>query len=215
MNYSWKKTIAAFLILTLAIVIMPMSVGAKKKAKAKTKAKAATKLHNLRYTTNRARVDAKATPVGLGKHKFKVRKTGCGYIKFTAPRDAKYTITVSGLKRNKKRQLPGKHYWFRVLTVHPVNQNALVLNKVKTNGGKTRNLYFWRKTIAKGSKVLRYRKSRYAKIRLKAGETVYVFFCCNNKDSFKVKINKTKTKKSQGKKDQDKIRSRLNKSKTR
>lgn len=186
MRNSWKKYLAAFMILSFAAVILTVPVAAKKTKKAKV---VKTKLHNLGYTTNRALVDAKATPTGLGKRTYAVRKSGCGYIKFTAPHDATYTFTVSGLKRNKKRSLPGKHYWFRILTVDPANQWLLTLNEVQTQGGKTRNLYFWRKNIKKGSKRFQYLKKRYGKIYLRTGQTAYVYFCCNKKDSFKLKIN--------------------------
>ena len=190
MQKSWKKYLAAFVILSFAVVIGTVPVAAKKTKPVKTK-KTKTKLANQRYTTNLAVADKKAKPMKLGKRTFQVRKSGCGYIKFTAPEDGKYTITVYGLKRNKKRSLPGKHYWFRIMTVDPVKPNTLVLNSVKTNGGTTNNLYFWWRNIKKGSKKYRYLKKRYGKIYLNAGETAYVYFCCNNKDSFKVKIKKS------------------------
>jgi hypothetical protein len=180
------------MILFLAAIVWTVPASAKKKKAAKKKS--VTKLINQKYTTKASVAERKAKPMKSGKKTFKVGKSGCGFVKFTAPRNGKYTFTVSGLKRNKRRSLPGKHYWFRLMTVNPVNPRALVLNNVKTNGGKTMNLYFWWKSIHKGSMKYRYLKKRYGKIRLTAGQTVYVFFCANSQDSFKLKIKRAKGK---------------------
>lgn len=192
MHNNWKKYFVTFMILFFAAIVWTAPVSAKKKKVAKKKS--VTKLVNQKFTTKAWVAQRKAKPMKSGKKTFKVGKSGCGFVKFTAPRNAKYTFTVSGLKRNKKRSLPGKHYWFRILTVNPANPNSLLLNNVKTNGGKTVNMYFWWKSIHKGSMKYRYLKKRYAKLHLNAGETAYIFFCCNSQDRFKLKIKGSQAK---------------------
>ena len=182
-NMKYKRLFIMLFMIGALTGICSVQAGAKAKAKVKK-----VKLHNLYYTTSLKRVEAKAAALKTGKHRVQVKSSGCGYIKFVAPSARTYTITVSGLKMHKRSSLPVRHYWFRIMTVDPRNPSSLALRTVDTQGGKAKNLYFYRKTIRKGSKHLRYRKSRYGKIYLEEGQAVYVYFCCKARDSFKVKI---------------------------
>jgi hypothetical protein len=185
-----KKVTVLLLLCLLAagLILQPAHAATKKKKSKKTTKKTVVrKVKDKNFSFRTRGVEKKAIKLERGSTTLKFGKKGHGYIMFTAMKKKNYLFTVSGLKKHTRKSLPGKYY-FCIMTARKKNPLELKVNKVKTNGGMSRNLYFWTKNIDKGSKELQYRKKRCGKLRLNVGQTAYLYFSCNAGDSLKLKI---------------------------
>lgn len=115
------------------------------------------------------------------------------YIRFTAPKTGKYTLTFSDF-RNLSGYTPAERHLGSVY-IYKNSKYGLSMQKVKTNGGKRSILSIcskaWYNTYTKGKKVTTYSDlhTRYAKISLKKGETIYIkTFWTGGKHSYSLKI---------------------------
>ncbi len=101
-------------------------------------------------------------------------------LKFTAPKTKNYTFTISNLNA------PGADYVNGFFNIMKPNAGSIVLSsqKVKTNKGSDNGLYF---ASRKGSRG--FIPSRYGKLKINQGETVYIYI---NSDYYKSKYVKFK-----------------------
>jgi hypothetical protein len=184
-----KRVSLILLAFFLAVGSLSMPSYAKKKSKKSTKKKVVVrKIRNLGFTTKTKRADKKAITVLKGKTSLKFRKSGHGYVKFVAPKDSVYKIKIYDLKKHKRHHLP--YAYCCLMVAKWKNPKLLVPKKAETYGGKTHTLYFDTKNIDKGSEKYRYRKKRYAWLKLKAGQTLYIYCSAKSNDSFKLKIKR-------------------------
>ena len=101
------------------------------------------------------------------------------YIRFTAPKTGKYTLTFSDF-RSKKKSSSGEYQLGSVYIQKKSSYGSLLFQKVKTKGGKSSILRIcskaWYNKYTKGKKVKETTElySRYAKLSLKKGETIYI-----------------------------------------
>ena len=114
----------------------------------------------------------KATVVRKGTTNLRFRGKE-GYIKFTAPTAGTYTFTVSNVKMN------GKYEFLRNCYGHIYVQNAKgSWLKVRTQGGTTTgplNIASSGYAETTGKLLTRPIASRYAQLKLKKGQTIYLY----------------------------------------
>lgn len=131
-------------------------------------------IKNASYTTKRARATKNASKVTLGTSKLTV-VSGKGYAMFTAPATKAYTFVVSDVK-NRDQSLG---YWYIVTSHRYKSRKYIGQEKVPTTGGKSTVLRVTingRRDSSEPSIAKRYLASRYGKIRLKRGETIFLYF---------------------------------------
>ena len=151
------------LVLIFGVAVLP--------AKAAT-----TKVKNQDFTLTKSKIK-KPTEVKAGiKYKLKFGSMGKGYVKFKAPKKKEYTFNFSKYKVSEGSYVAG---YANVLVEQKYANNTLERTKVKTQGGKAYNININTKESADsgGDLKTRYIPSRYAKIKLKKGQTVYVYIC--------------------------------------
>ncbi len=104
-------------------------------------------------------------------------KTNNGYIRFVAPKTGTYTITVYNVRDWKKKTTTshnlGQYY------VYKKNRNWLERQELKTNYGKSNVFWIGTKYTQRFKDTSKktvdgYLYSRYVKIKLKKGETIYM-----------------------------------------
>ena len=135
-----------------------------------------------KFTTSTATAAKKAKRVGIGT--TKLAKIGSasepgGYVKFTAPKTAKYSFTISKphcLKTSYSDILNGHAY---IMTTYG-NGSYITMAKVSTKGGKATSLYLcspYSYSLHSNDAATAYTAlpSRTAKIKLQKGQTVYVY----------------------------------------
>ena len=115
------------------------------------------------------------------------------YIRFTAPKTAKYTLTFSNF-RKLSGYTPSERHLGSVY-IYKNTKYGRSMQRVKTNGGKSSVLNMcskaWYNTYTKGRKIKAASDlhTRYAKISLKKGETIYIkSFWTGGKHSYSLKI---------------------------
>ena len=131
-------------------------------------------LKNASYTTIRARATKNATMVTSGTYRITIA-SGKGYAKFTAPATKTYTFVVSDVKNGGY----SLGYWYIVTSHGNKSRKYIGQGKVPTNGGKSTVLRMalnGRRDRTGSSVAERYLASRYGKIRLKRGETIFLYF---------------------------------------
>lgn len=131
-------------------------------------------LKNASYTTIRARATKNATMVTSGTYRLTIA-SGKGYAKLTAPATRTYTFVVSDVKNGGY----SLGYWYIMTSHRYKSQTYIGQEKVPTNGGKSTVLRMainGRRDRSGSSVAERYLASRYGKIRLKKGETIFLYF---------------------------------------
>ncbi|MBR1691685.1 MAG: hypothetical protein IJ711_02800 [Lachnospiraceae bacterium] len=135
----------------------------------------------------------KAPKLKVGTNKVTAKKNSA-YVKFTAAKAGTYTFTMSDVATipAKKPDHNLGHFTIRKDTGY-----YLSAQKVSTNGGKETYLEMATKDsyndYYKGQKVKKnsYLASRYGKLKLKKGETVYIqYFHTGGKCSYTMKVKK-------------------------
>ncbi|MBQ9062201.1 MAG: hypothetical protein IJ121_05150 [Eubacterium sp.] len=144
-------------------------------------------LKKQKFTQKTSTAKKKAKAVEPGETIVKMPAKGMGYLKFTAPKKGSYKFIFSDLKKKK-----GTKDGYVILQV-PKNKSAktLIKQKVKTWGGSTYSMWLGIKNKKYGSNKAEWtRKTRNTKIKMKKGETVYIFFSFAAKDTLNMKIAK-------------------------
>ena len=167
-----KKSLWGRLFALLAVLMLALSVATPAYAAKKATIKSAN------FNTRRAPVAKRATKVTKGTYKLTIAG-GKGYAKFTAPATKTYTFNVSNVKDSNRGS---NGYWY-IMTSHGYSSSKYIgQTEVKTQGGKTTTMWM---TVngykSSGTGTSKNLASRYAKIKLKKGETVFVYFSFLNK----------------------------------
>lgn len=150
------------------------------------------KLRLCHFTTSTAEAGRSALSVVPGKtYTVKLpansgETLSYGYLKMKVPSTRQYTFTLSGLKSSKAAS-----YGFAyVQTPREAQTDLLELREVNTYGGVTNGLYLGTKKSKAGDEASRwFLKKRAGRLRLKAGNTVYLYFCFTPSDSLTLKIS--------------------------
>ena len=143
------------------------------------------------FTTSAAKAAKKSTTVKKGNYTIIVPKTkkssyGSFFLKFTAPSTKTYTFTISGLVPESGDTYCNGHGY--VMVGSKYGGDSITMATVKTEGGKNSSLYYSCKDPdSYSSKIYAYLKKRSAKIKLNAGQTVYLY-CYSSADHLSYSI---------------------------
>jgi hypothetical protein len=143
-----------------------------------------------RTVSTKATAFRKAPAVKTGKNKVKIRKSA-SYVKFKAKKTKTYTFTFSNVNALRKADRARNSVNGFVYLGRDTGYSTPMPQKVATNYGKISNLqlasanfYKTWKRYQKKKKPENYLTKRYAKIKLKKGQTVYIYhFFAGVKDS--------------------------------
>ena len=179
-----------FRILLVAVLltgILAAPVFAEEAATEETTVKTIT-LKKQKFTPKTSTAKKKAKEITIGESIVKMPAKGMGYLKFKAEKKGTYKFTFSDLVKKKGDQ---KGY-INFQTAKSGKKSELVRNKVKTMGGSSYAVWIATKDLKSNShpKIEWPRKSRTAKLKLKKGQEVYVFFSFEVKDTVTVKVAK-------------------------
>lgn len=181
MNHHLKKITVLLFAMLLACAALPKPVMA-----AKTK-----KIYYSDFTMTKASMKK---PANLKKGTTTVKMSDGkdvygsyhGYAKFKAAKTKTYTFTFSNLKNEKH---PGSSGYVQIFVTDKQGKKWVTWKKVSSQGGKVTNLNVGEsKSKNSGSKKNAYLTSRYAKLKIKKGDTVYLFFSFINGSKLDVKI---------------------------
>lgn len=163
MKHYTRRILAVFLMLVMLMGTMSVSTFAATKTKS---------VNKRTFTTSTKAIKNKAATVKRGTTKLVIKK-GRGYVKFKAPKTKNYKFTFSNFK-DKKRNSVGYIY---IQKPDKYSPKYSFQETVKTKGGKTTALWLSANGYKFGGKVL-YRPiaKRSGTIKLKKGETVYIYF---------------------------------------
>ena len=162
----WGRLAAILMVLTVSWAMATPAYALKKAT-----------IKSANYNVKRTTVDKRATKLSKGTYKLTIAK-GSGYAKFTAPAAGTYTFVLSNVEDKNSAASCG--YWF-VMTTRGYRYTSEYIgqDKIPTNGGKATALHMavngYKDTRSK-TKVNKYIVSRYGKIKLKKGETAYIYF---------------------------------------
>lgn len=166
----------------LASVTLALAVPALASAKTVT-------VKNGKFTTVTAEIKKTARTVKRGTMTVKIKNTG--FLKFKAPSKKKYSFTVSKLQPTTGKSTDYRNGYAYIMT--PVDNKYSRSQNFTTQGGKTSTLWYrcpYRSgetrpsTITSGSFI----PTRTAKLTLKKGQTVYLYFSIGSPSRFNLKI---------------------------
>lgn len=171
MKRQLRRSIILLVISMLALGCMVISASAAKKIPVK-------KLKNLDYKASCARIKKNATTVKTGTCRVQVGKKKSGYVKFKAPKTKDYTFTLSGVKTTNKYGYSTDFANIKYIKRYSFSKKEYLYDyQVRTQGGKAFTLWFGtKKSVSNYNTNLSTRASRYGKIKLNKGETVYLYF---------------------------------------
>lgn len=153
-------------------------------------AQAATKtVKNIKYSTElTSKIKKYATVVKKGTTTLKV--TNSGFLKFKVPATKTYTFTFSKQTEPDGQYNNGYAYIKRIRTNSYNGKQYLDSLKFKTQGGKTSSAYFNSKASGTTSSVTTgsFIPKRSCKVKLKKGETVYLYLYFAHKGSIRLNI---------------------------
>ncbi len=122
------------------------------------------------FSTLHATVQKKAASVQKGNNQVVIPEAGTFYLKFKAPKTRTYLFTFQNLMpKGTDTYLVGHSYF---LAKDTLDKKHVAMMKVKSQGGKTYVLTHANLLAYSGSKYL---PARYAKMKLKAGQVVYIY----------------------------------------
>ena len=136
----------------------------------------------------------KAPKLKTGTNKVTARKNN-SYVKFTAPKNGTYTFTISNIAT-----INGKYPDTNLGNLYIEKQNGSYLSTqtVKTNGGKSSVLWtatkesYERFHKTKKPTSSTYLATRYGKLKLKKGETVYLeYYYTGGKCTYTLTVKKS------------------------
>jgi hypothetical protein len=172
-----KHTRKTFLFLGIFMAFLCLSAGTSfAKGKGKT-----ISIRKAPFTTSAA--SAASTAKAVRKGTFTVKCPGSGYLQFTAPATKTYSFTVTNVRAG--RYACGHSY---VMGLSQYSASSITMLNVATKGGSNKTMYHATKNTSYGNIVSRYLKTRTGKIRLQAGQTVYLYYNFTSKVTFTLKI---------------------------
>ena len=195
MRRFYRKCILAILVSVMVLGSLAVPAGA-----------ATRKLKNQSWTQVRAKADAKAKTVKVGTTTVRIPSKGKGFLKFTAPKKAEYSFTLSGLKAKKVKAKKTKtasvksaktkskkrfsNGYFYVMTTYAGADGTEKIGQTKmiTSGGETNTLWLATQKVQYGNKVGWRLKKRTGKLELEQGQVVYLYFNFTPGDRLKMKI---------------------------
>ncbi len=153
-------------------------------------AQAATKkVKKIQYTSElTSKIKKNATVVKKGTTTLKVTKEG--FLKFRVPATKTYTFTFSKQTEPNGNYNNGYAYIKRVRTNSYSGKQYLDSLKFKTQGGKTTSAYFNANASSTPSTITTgtFIPKRSCKVKLKKGETVYLYLYFAHKGSIRLNI---------------------------
>lgn len=161
----------------------------------------AAKTKNVKYckSYNYSTIKKKATTVKKGTTILKYKSGKGGYVKFKAPRAGKYKFTLSNvMPTDRSVDTNGYAGFIRVKKYRYSGTPYLDTIKIKTEGGKSTNMQlaspefvssFYRNSKPQKASTA-YRNSRSAKIKMKKGETIFIYAYFTHDTSLKLTIKK-------------------------
>ena len=168
-----KKLLMALALVLCVAAFVPATAGVQ--AEAKTK----------KVTANKNYKKAPALKLGIT---YKVNSRNNMLVKFTAPKTGTYKVTISNIATSPKVKGRADHNLGNLYIRKPSSYGSYLMSQtVKTQGGKYRCLFTATKDsyndFYKGRKVKTgtYLASRYGKIKLKKGETIYMDYSYTGK----------------------------------
>ncbi len=163
MKHYTRRVLAVFLMLVMLMGTMSVSTFAATQTKSVKKQTFSTRTNTIKK---------KAATVKKGTTKLVIKK-GEGYVKFKAPKTKYYKFTFSNFK-SKKFSSNGFIY---IQKPDKYSPEYSWQENVKTKGGKSTTLWMSVNGYKHSGKLL-YRPlaKRTGKIKLKKGETVYIYF---------------------------------------
>ena len=162
------KKIIITLILLLLIIPIP------------THAATTIKPKSWKYTTSVKNVKAKTVTTGT----YTVKVTGSGYLKFTPSATRTYEFTFSTVKTKFS-------YALGSVIFQKVDGKKLKNVSIKTDGGKTDMINLATRDDSDDDPAELYLKAWSTKLKIKKGESVYLYFNFAGADSVKMRIKKT------------------------
>ncbi len=140
------------------------------------------------FTTETAKIKKTARTVKRGTMTVKVKKSG--YLKFTAPSKKSYSFTVSNQKPTTGKSTDYRNGFGYISDGMKKNTTNL---KFSTKGGKTTTLWFrspYRTNEVRPTNITSgsFLPTRTAKLTLKKGQIVYLYYYVSNPSKFTLKI---------------------------
>ena len=159
----WARKLMAVLILAMMTAcVSPLTASA-----------ATVHLKPMAFITARKKVNRKAIRVKKGTHTIVMPAGGTGYVKFKAPRNKRYTFTVSYLESGTGGFAHGEFY---ILKDNSKDEKSVTMVKVGTQGGKYAMLHVATEERLYDKEKYSLLESRYGRLKLKKKEMVYLFF---------------------------------------
>ena len=139
------------------------------------------------FTIKTSIAKKKAIGITTGETIVKMPSKGKGYLKFKAPKKGTYKFSFSDLTKKKGSQ----DGYINLQLPKKGQTKKLVKQKVKSWGGKTYSLWLGIRNKKYGSNKAEWTRTvRNAKVKLKKGQVIYIFFSFAAKDTVKVKVGK-------------------------
>ena len=175
-----KKT--GIIIALLASVTLALAVPASASAKTVT-------VKEAKFTSTTAEIKKTARTVKRGTVTVKIKKTG--FLTFKAPSKKKYSFTVSKLLPTSGKSTDYRNGFAYIMA--PYDNKYSTSLKFTTQGGTTSTMWFrcpYRVNDLRPSKIESgtFIPSRTAKLTLKKGQTVYLYFNIGSPSKFNLKI---------------------------
>lgn len=180
-----KKLLMALALVLCVAAFVPATASVQAEAKTKT------------VTANKKQKKAPALKLGTT---YKVNSKNNTLVKFTAPKTGTYKVTISNIATSPKVKGRADHELGNLYIRKPSSYGSYLMSQtVKTQGRKYSCLFTATKDsyndFYKGKKVKTstYLASRYGKINLKKGETIYMEYFYTGKGgkcTYNLKITK-------------------------
>ena len=168
MKKTRKLFISLFLLLTMCVTLTGLCA---------VEAQAAAKsVKNIKYSSYlTAKIKKYAATVKKGSTKLKVKEEG--FVKFNVPATKTYTFTFSKQTRSGGTDSYNNGYAYIMLPQKDRYSSKVFLNsqKFSTQGGKTTSAYFCNSETGKEKTTGSFLAKRTCRLKLKKGQTVYLF----------------------------------------
>lgn len=135
------------------------------------------KLKNLNYDASCSAVKKKATGIKRGTFRIQTGTLGKGWLKFKAPKKKTYTFTFANVSTTNRYGYSTAYCHMDFIKKYKYLKRSYFDRRyLKTQGGKAYTLWFGTKdSISNQYPNLSTLRSRYGKLKLKKGQTVYLF----------------------------------------
>ena len=165
-------------VILLAVLFLAVAAPSTEAAVKKVK----TQAFSTQYTKALAR---KASTVKTGTNTLQIAKSG--YVKFVVPKTKKYTFTYTGMSI--VNGFTSNGFSYICLPEKGYNKTYLESQKFTTTGGKTSTAWYGvKKYASKERTATATLATRTAKLRLKKGTTVYIYFSVGGSATAKLNL---------------------------